>query len=130
MEQVVAALNATLSADNKVRSAAEEALSTQSRGAQWPLGLLSIIGEARFPAETRLAAALALKRATRQHWHYDEPSQGPSPYPEEVKAAGAWGRARAHPPRPLCPSPPRHPLTPARTRARALAPTPPPARHA
>jgi hypothetical protein len=91
MDQVVAALEATLSPDKAARGAAEASLAQQCLLPQWPTVLLTVIGEARLPAPTRLAAALALKRATREHWHYDEPTPGApsSPYPEEVKAAGA-----------------------------------------
>ncbi len=75
---------------------AEAFLAQQCLLPQWPVALLAIIGEARLPASTRLAAALALKRATCEHWHYDEPAAGApvSPYPEEVKAAGALSARR------------------------------------
>jgi hypothetical protein len=93
MEAIVAILDASSNNDNAMRRAAETELARLSATPAWPTGLLSIVGEARLPASTRLAAALALKRATYEHWHHDDPSEGASPYPEAVKAAGAWRAA-------------------------------------
>jgi hypothetical protein len=125
---VVTLLGATLDSNNAARNAAEKQLGAFCLQPTWPAGLLSIIGDVRFPANIRLAAALSLKRATREHWHYDDPAKGPGPYPEEVKAfsachpwrlcapAAAWARAcpshfthlTRHPP----PPPHPHPCTP------------------
>ena len=133
---VVALLEQTILPDNAARNAAEAQLKAHVLHPTWPSGLLFVLTHAPpFPDHVRLAAALALKRATGQHWHYDEPSQGPAPYPEEVKAMGARTRRRAAPrssappgfPPPLLTHPP--PPTPTPTPPFQCAPTcsPPPA---
>ena len=114
LPEVVAALNASMEPLNATRNAAEAQLKAMSQLPIWPTGLMSIIGDAaQFPPQTRLAAALALKRATREHWHHDAPQAGApsSPYPAEVKDMGALSCAeparvrrpqrapRPHPPR-------------------------------
>ena len=110
--EVVAALNASMDPLNATRNAAEAQLMAMSKLPIWPTGLMSIIGDAaQFPQQTRLAAALALKRATREHWHNDAPQADgapSSPYPAEVKDMGAlpcpWRVGRPSAPPPLQPS--------------------------
>ena len=92
---VVTLLTATFSesGNDAGRQHAEAQLKVMEKLQIWPTGLLSIMGEQSYPRAARLAAALALKRSTRDHWHYDEPKLGASPYPDEVKNAGAWFEA-------------------------------------
>ncbi len=91
---VIALLEATLSADNAARKAAEASLDSLSQSPGWPSGLLQIISSPASTPTMRLASALALKRAATTTWHPEGDPPAPSPYPADVKEYGASGRRR------------------------------------
>jgi hypothetical protein len=105
MQAVCALLEQTLSADDPTRRAAETSLKAHATHHSWPTALLFLLTHTPpLPNHIRLASVLALKRATSEHWHYDDPSSAEaggamavpsSPYPEPVKAQRAWDAFRA-----------------------------------
>jgi len=86
--KVVILLEASLNQENTTRRAAEKELEQYAKLPIWPSGLLQIVGDPRFSSNVHLSAALALKRCTKEHWHYDDPQVGSSPYVAEVKEMG------------------------------------------
>jgi|Transcript_930 exportin-2 (importin alpha re-exporter) len=89
--QLVAALQATLSADATARASAEQFLAARSATDNFSLQLLQLAAQDGVDGMTRQCAAVAFKNVVKKHWAPVEPdevgAQAPRETPESEKAA-------------------------------------------